>query len=69
MGGGGVSNYNTVLRILYGSFRKLGGTLFGVLIIWILLFKGTILGSPIIGNSRMSITSGKPKDSYFCSSI
>ena len=33
----------------YGSFRKLGGTL-GVLMIRILLFWGTILGSPIFGN-------------------
>ena len=36
-----------------GSFRKLGGTVFGVLIIRILGEKGTRLGSPIFGNSQI----------------
>ena len=34
---------------LSGSFRKLGVPYFGVHIIRILLFRGTILGSPIFG--------------------
>ena len=37
----------------YGSFRKFGGTLFGVLIMRILLLTCTILGSPIFGNSHI----------------
>ena len=35
---------------LYGSFRKLGVPYFGVLNKRILLFRGSILGSPIFGN-------------------
>ena len=41
-----------------GSFRKWGVPYFGVLIIRILLFKGTILGSPIFGNPLMGWESG-----------
>ena len=36
-----------------GLSKKLGVPYFGVLIIWILLIKGTILGSPIVGSSHM----------------
>ena len=35
---------------------KIRGTLFGVLIIRILLISGTILGSPIFGNHHVAVT-------------
>ena len=38
-------------RLRLGSFRKLGVPYFGVLIRRILVIQGTIVGSPIFGNS------------------
>ena len=37
-----------------GSFRKLGVPYFGILIVRILLFRGTVLGSPIFRNSQIT---------------
>ena len=38
-------------RLVFWEFRKLGVPYFGILIIRILLFRGTVFGSPIFGNS------------------
>ena len=39
----------------YGSFRKLGVPYFGVLVVRIPTIYGTILGSPIFGNSQITL--------------
>ena len=45
-----------IIGLRFGSFRNLGVPYFGVLILRILLFRVLFLGSPIFGNSHLTVT-------------